>query len=69
MTYSVEPSVFFDDIVSEFVGVSRADTGAVRVVLLADHAKRFSAIGAWFAVGGADKTYALHWFAIASAMP
>ena len=68
-TYSVKPSFFFDDIVSEFVGVSGADTGAARVVLLADHSKRFSAIGAGFAVVRESNTNALHCAAIAEAMP
>ena len=69
MTYSVELPVFFDDFISEFIGVSRADTGAICVVLLADHAKRFSAIWARLTVGGADNTYAPHWLAIAVAIP
>ena len=68
-TYSVEDAVFFDEFPSVIFGVAWPRAGAVGVVLLADHAKRFSAIGAWFTVGGADNTNALHWLAIASAIP
>ena len=59
----------FNDSVAEFFGIAWPDASAVRVVFMADHANRFSAIGARLAVCGADDANALHCAAIAAAMP
>jgi hypothetical protein len=66
---SVELAVLFDDIVSEFIGVVRSDTGTVGIMFIVSWTPRFIAAFAQREIGSAHDWDALHCSAIAFAMP